>query len=183
MPLTINHMRDEMMGAIQSDIALINEIKDVFRYRALQEGGCISKQGIKVLDELGSFLNDKGEFDHDQPKRRTMVLPYFGAIHLDLTPPNYYRNGTCDWDGPLGAETTPPSSTEQSVVGGFEAGWPEMDLSGVSGPQWNMNDPSQLSMSDGNMNWDQFIYGNELGQNWAAQVPQWPMDESAWEWA
>ncbi|KIX98528.1 uncharacterized protein Z520_05829 [Fonsecaea multimorphosa CBS 102226] len=77
-----------MMGNIAEDLALIEEIKDVFRYRATQQGGGISRQGLKVLEELGSFLYEDGNCSYrDDVKRRTVVLPYFGAIHLELRPP------------------------------------------------------------------------------------------------
>ena len=52
LPVATSHV----MGNVDEDLALIEEVKDVFRYRAGQQGGYISKQGLRMLEELGSFL-------------------------------------------------------------------------------------------------------------------------------
>ena len=174
----------DVMGNVDDDLLLIKEIKDVFQYRSLQQSGGISKQGLKVLEELGSFLDEGTEFDTDQPRRRTVVLPYFGAIHLELRPPREWRTKSTDIETQtLGAllDPTPPSSTDQSVEGGTA---PEYsDATSLMLPDWTVDDTSQLVVSDGNLNWDQFLFGTELGQDWEADPPQWPADDSLWEWS
>lgn len=184
-PKTLPSPNAHLMGNVDDDLALINDLKDVFRYRALQQGGCISKQGLKVLDELGSFLHDDGDFGVDKPKRRTVVLPYFGAIHLELRPPRHLRCSKYDVDSQgfsTGTDPTPPSSTDQSVEeNGFDS-----DLQNVTSLEmsdWDVNNNVQFVVPDGSLNWDQFIFGNELGQDWEAQIPEWPVDESLWEWS
>lgn len=180
---TIPGSAAELMGDVDEDLALISEIKDVFRYRAIQQGGCISKQGLKVLEELSSFLYDDLGFNGDQPRRRTVVLPYFGAIHLELRPT---RQPRCDLPNietqglSTAPDLTPPSSTEQSVEGAFES---DFSVPNLPTSDWGTNSTSQFAAPEGNWNWDQFLFGNELAQNWEAEIPEWPADESLWEWS
>ena len=171
----------DLMGNVDDDLALMKEIKDVFQYRSLQQSGGISKQGLKVLEELGSFLDEATEFDGDQPRRRTVVLPYFGAIHLELRPPKHLRNKLSQVEShglSTSSEVTPPSSTDQSVEEG-----PEPEYLGGVMPDWTVDDTSQNIVPDGNLNWDQFLFGSELSQNWEADVPEWPADDTSWEWS
>jgi hypothetical protein len=183
-PQTLPSPNSDVMGSVDEDLALISEIKDVFRYRAVQQGGCISKQGLKVLEELGSFLQDDIRIDDGQPLRRTVVLPYFGAIHLELRPPRHLRCKILDLDsGKLNTATdpTPPSSTEHSVDGGVDLG--PSNMASFAMPGFDVSNASQAAVPDGNANWDHFIFGTELGQDWEAQIPEWPADESLWEWS
>ncbi|KIW72161.1 hypothetical protein PV04_00380 [Phialophora macrospora] len=182
-PQTARSPNGDAMGSVDDDLALISEIKDVFRYRAVQQGGCISKQGLKVLEELGSFLQEDIRINDDQPLRRTVVLPYFGAIHLELKPPRHLRCKILELDSGKSntvTDPTPPSSTAQSVDGGFELGPSNMDSFAM--PGFDVSNASQATVPDGNVNWDHFIFGTELGQDWEAQIPEWPADESLWEW-
>ncbi|ETI29195.1 hypothetical protein G647_01648 [Cladophialophora carrionii CBS 160.54] len=182
-PQTLRSPNADVMGSVNEDLALIGEIKDVFRYRAVQQGGCISKQGLKVLEELGSFLHEDSPTDDGQPLRRTVVLPYFGAIHLELRPPRHLRCKSMDMDSresSTATDPTPPSSTEHSVDGGFDLDPANMTHFAI--PGFDVNTASQATGPDGNVDWDHFIFGTELGQDWEAQIPEWPADESLWEW-
>lgn len=95
---------------ITESLALIEETKDLFRYRSQRQGGFISKQGLKVLIELGSFFEDQEDNDdnddddhhqHDSSdvsdargrggkpndsRRRVVIMPYFGTINLEFGP-------------------------------------------------------------------------------------------------
>lgn len=87
-------------ASIEADLALIEDLKDIFRYRMSSQGGGISKQGLAVLEELTSLLYEdedakesrtsfKGDmlaFGIDLSKRqKTIMLPYFGTIKIELT--------------------------------------------------------------------------------------------------
>ncbi|EXJ65226.1 hypothetical protein A1O7_01567 [Cladophialophora yegresii CBS 114405] len=183
-PQTLPSPNAAVMGSVNEDLALISEIKDVFRYRAVQYGGAISKQGLKVLEELGSFLHEDSPIDEGQPLRRTVVLPYFGAIHLELRPPRHLRCNSTDMESrelSTATDPTPPSSTEHSVDGGFDL--EPSNMVDFAMPGFDVNTASQATVPDGNVDWDQFIFGTELGQDWEAQLPEWPTDESLWEWS
>ncbi|KIX00436.1 uncharacterized protein Z518_10575 [Rhinocladiella mackenziei CBS 650.93] len=199
-----------------SDLALIEEIKDIFRYRALQQGGCISKQGLEVLEELGSFLDD-GDFVSSggdgcepqtwEPQRRTVILPYFGAIHLELRPPRHFRGrklGIAVPAPPFGPDPLfeqplprPPGSTEQPPLQGtFGTTSPYPEGHQGSGETQAPGQPAgwsaceeftfQMPVYEENTNWDQFLYGDELGRNWNVDsnaLSEWPVDEGTWEWS
>lgn len=85
---------------IEADLALVEDLKDIFRYRMCGQGGGISKQGLAVLEELTSLLYEDEEnkatntsfqgdvmgFNIDLSKRqKTIMLPYFGTIKIELT--------------------------------------------------------------------------------------------------
>lgn len=86
--------------SIEADLALVEDLKDIFRYRMTGQGGGISKQGLAVLEELTSLLYEDDEehvnntsfkgdvlaFGIDLSKRqKTIMLPYFGTIKIELT--------------------------------------------------------------------------------------------------
>lgn len=91
---------------INESLALIEETKDLFRYRSQRQGGFISKQGLKVLIELGSFFEEQEDDDNDDQhhdysdvsdargragkpndsRRRVVIMPYFGTINLEFGP-------------------------------------------------------------------------------------------------
>ncbi|KIW29685.1 uncharacterized protein PV07_05480 [Cladophialophora immunda] len=196
------------VGNVGEDLALIEEIKDVFRYRATQQGGGISRQGLRVLKELGSFLYEDVNCVHRADvKRRTVVLPYFGAIHLELRPPSHLHHG---FNGRanvpqsngvptpgLGAELhmASQSASEPASDEGIGTDYPDplepmclpsstWDLeaniaadagAGVSaGGDFGTDEAFQFSMPESSLNWDRFLYGSELAQNWSAELPEWP---------
>lgn len=87
-------------GDVEADLALIEELKDIFRYRMHEQGGGISKQGLQVLEELTSFIyeDDDDERSFNQSEQvlpgiginvnkleKTIMLPYFGTIKVELT--------------------------------------------------------------------------------------------------
>lgn len=85
--------------SIDTDLALIEEVKDIFRYRMHEQGGGISKQGLTVLEELTCFLYEDDEQKPPTQSRgdlsdmnisinkheKTIMLPYFGTIKVELT--------------------------------------------------------------------------------------------------
>ncbi|OAG42661.1 hypothetical protein AYO21_03246 [Fonsecaea monophora] len=182
------------MGNISDDLALIEEIKEVFRYRATQQGGSISGQGLKVLRELGSFLYEDAEtLQGADVKHRTVVLPYFGAIHLELRPPRLLRRkctGMANMSHPcrvpeLHAE--PPqmesqSSSEPVSDEGFGPTYPDPFDSTAYLPNsaWDVPGSAdaddatfQFSVEPGaSLDWDRFLFGSELAQSWSAEVPE-----------
>ncbi|EXJ95804.1 hypothetical protein A1O1_00928 [Capronia coronata CBS 617.96] len=144
---------------LDTDLALIEDVKDVFRYRAPQQGGGISKQGLRVLEVLGSFLVE--DFESTASRTRTVVLPYFGAIHL---------------------QTKQAVSTEDPVKGAIATD--HQDLSqGSSLPESDLYEDAtfQFPMEDFDLNWDQFMFGDELGQDWNLDTPDFPIEDGQWE--
>jgi hypothetical protein len=166
---------------IDGDLALIEEVKDVFRYRGTQQGGHISRQGVKVLEELGSFLVDDNDFEGEEPRRRTVIMPFFGAIHLEMRVPRHLREAlrTQAVQSLANAELTPPLSTEAFGDVVFDVRLPG-EASQVAS-DW---DPSvfDIPLAEQDLLGDQFLFGNELAQDWGAEMAQWPVNESMWEW-
>jgi len=89
----------DINSSINDDLALIEEVKDIFRYRMHEQGGGISKQGLAVLEELTCFFyDDEEQTSFAQSNRnlsemnininrheKTIMLPYFGTIKVELT--------------------------------------------------------------------------------------------------
>ncbi|KAK5948661.1 hypothetical protein OHC33_010264 [Knufia fluminis] len=110
---------------IDADLALIDEVKDIFRYRMHEQGGGISKQGLAVLEELTSFLYEDDvqnspirsngglpEMNININKQeKTIMLPYFGTIKVELTRKLPKRKTTAMQQYPM---LTPPRSTDGS---------------------------------------------------------------------
>jgi hypothetical protein len=71
--------------SLENDLSILEEVKDIFRYRATMQGGSISRQGLKVVETLESFLTE----DSDTPKRsdedksRAVIVPYFGLVQIE----------------------------------------------------------------------------------------------------
>ena len=100
-----------LQDSIDVDLAVIEDVKDIFRYRMTEQGGGISKQGLTVLDELTSFVYDDegvGEsstsIEHGftdvgmqyNKHMKTIMLPYFGTIRVELhRAPTYKRRPGC----------------------------------------------------------------------------------------
>ncbi|EXJ75852.1 uncharacterized protein A1O5_00359 [Cladophialophora psammophila CBS 110553] len=201
---------EECEGAIGEnvgeDLALIEDIKDIFRYRATEQGGSISRQGLRVLEELGSFLYEDEDVDGglldraEQVKRRTVVLPYFGAIHLELRPPRHHvrdiakasvlPRSSAIRGFSAAEEMACPSSSEQPVEGRTITDCPgqiiepmclpssnwdrEANFDAIASGGLDADTALQFSMPEANLNWDRFLYGHELAQNWSADLPEWP---------
>ncbi|OAP61783.1 hypothetical protein AYL99_03986 [Fonsecaea erecta] len=182
----------EALGNVGEDLALIEEIKDVFRYRATQQGGSISRQGLRVLEELASFLyEDVNQISGADAKRRTVVLPYFGAIHLELRPPRALRHHSkasahVSQNSSTAALNAGPQIASQCSSGEgtgtaysepFEATClpcSEWDLGASADTGFDADTALPSSMPEASLNWDRFLYGNELAQNWSAELPEWP---------
>lgn len=187
-PHTLPPPKPELVGNTGEDIALLEDIKDIFRYRAQQQGGCISKQGLKVLEELGLYLDGQDDMlYHGKHRRRTVVLPYFGAIHLELRSPRHLReNGRLPESQSVGEmpPLTPASWAEGFIEAASKSTHAE-PAAQIAMPEWDADadDPSfEFPLPDGNLDWDQFLFGDELGRDWEAELPDWPVEESVWEW-
>jgi hypothetical protein len=204
----------------EDDMAVLEEVKDIFRYRAGMQGGSISRQGLKVVETLESFLLDSsgGTQSATSDKARSIMLPYFGLIHiepqisplktadmqmeqLDLSlPPK------CDQQHASSAvsdQATDYTSTAQSHDWTFVSdhdsplvlnsigtldGSPSDFSSGGSEAIFDKPlpiqkqqivdfDPPANDLGDLN-NWDQFLYGDELAQDW--DIPGWEATFNVW---
>jgi hypothetical protein len=220
-------------GEINESLALIEETKDIFRYRSQRQGGFISKQGLKVLIELGYFFDDASNISNGGggSRRRVVIMPYFGTINLEfgssaqLMPLSLESMTSFDQkvDGMLpptaaGAMKTPPLTPPVSSTGYSEGGrgsgvggvaaaaalmesipgheavdlpdyseeldmWPLPSTAGWIGGQKaasdNENATNTADMQFGfempsvNLDWDQFLFGDELGQDWNVELPEW----------
>lgn len=112
---------------IDADLALIEEVKDIFRYRMQEQGGGISKQGLAVLEELTCFLYEdeeqqspaveKGDLSgmgiNINKQQKTIMLPYFGTIRVELTKKIPKRRPTYPTQSMI---PTPPQSAEGSLM-------------------------------------------------------------------
>jgi hypothetical protein len=168
---------------ITEDLDLIEQVKDIFRYRATHLGGGISRQGVKVLDELGGFLEDYSA--GIEPKKRTVVLPYFGAIYLELRPPQYLRERAQE----VGLEVLKPDQSAMEaplpdfpVNGDFDLQYPDIQQTKVGSDSQSLDDTSfQVPLPDATVDWDQFLFGEELDRNWDLVIPEWPQDSEAFD--
>ncbi|RMZ77090.1 hypothetical protein DV737_g4552, partial [Chaetothyriales sp. CBS 132003] len=61
---------------LDQDLSLLGDLKDTFHYRALQQGGQISRQGLQIVEALESCLTFA---DDGSNEPWTIVLPYFGS--------------------------------------------------------------------------------------------------------
>ncbi|KAJ9602509.1 hypothetical protein H2200_013052 [Cladophialophora chaetospira] len=73
---------------MEQDLALIEQIKDLFRYEALQQGPRLNEQGLPVLDGLLSLFDQLRSGSLPQNHKTTLLLPYFGTIRLRMSPRN-----------------------------------------------------------------------------------------------
>ncbi|KIW17829.1 hypothetical protein PV08_05024 [Exophiala spinifera] len=173
-----------VMDNLQEDLDLIEQIKDIFRFRATHLNGGIGKQGFKVLDELGGFLEDF--LAGIVPQTRVVVLPYFGAIRLEMKPLS---------DVPLAK--TPvfdhENDTENQVNNFMSPDIPELNGSSrersstasqlLLGADWeSFEDPNfQFNLPNAEFEWDQFLFGDELNQTWDLSIPEWTLDDNAYQ--
>lgn len=118
---------DVTQSSIDADLALIEEVKDIFRYRMQEQGGGISKQGLAVLEELTCFLyDDEEQYSPSLEKadlsgmgininkqQKTIMLPYFGTIKVELTKKIPKRRPTYPTQSMI---PTPPQSAEGSLT-------------------------------------------------------------------
>ena len=110
-----------MSESVDADLALIEDVKDVFRYRMTEQGGSISKQGLAVLDELTRFIYDDEDLQlntpdfglSQNPHERTIMLPYFGTIRVELARKVPKRRNASSASLPL---PTPPVSTDDNFT-------------------------------------------------------------------
>ena len=159
----------------QEDLALIAEVKDVFHYRAYEQGGGISRQGLKATDQLESCLYDPNG------GVKNIVLPYFGLIKIESKARNIIHEdpaSTTQADDAFTADSqvvfnphdgnagfyaplpTPPRSFDTTPdaldqADTYQDGFPE-----------GANDFDANRFQDPSMNWDQLLFGEELGQDW-----------------
>ncbi|KAI1614234.1 hypothetical protein EDD37DRAFT_128609 [Exophiala viscosa] len=167
---------------LREDLDLIEDIKDILRYRAAQHAGAMSRQGLKVLEELGHFLDIDG--GDNAPRRRTVVLPYFGAIHLEMKPGRYLRERTQELGFDEAEPGAPPIDSVPTVpvTGAVGLGFWD-STQNMSITEWEgCTDPSfQCSLPDANLDWDQFLFGDELSLNWNLDVAEWPWQNDTFD--
>ena len=118
--------------------AVIEDVKDIFRYRSEQENASIATQGLKAIETLESFMIAETAV-HQHPQRREIVLPYFGLIKVE-------------------ARTVPAIS--QKTDGGAQVPVPLTGLESTDSFRTNWLD------IDSSIDWDQFLRGEELTQDW-----------------
>jgi len=229
-------------GEVGESLTLLEETKEIFRYRSQRPGGFISKQGLRVLIELGFFFEnptgdpDAGSDRGERPKRRIVIMPYFGTITLEFGPSPQIMPHVGDGPKTFDVErdkiptypiiqtrlplSPPASSTDRSNVGYagvaeaaaamesipgheavdlpdcFEDLWPPppppTDAAAWVGGEEHTNDEYRNASANGNgdgilddmqfgelgfdvlpdvnLDWDQFLFGDELGQDWNANV-------------
>jgi hypothetical protein len=151
------------LGSVADDLALLEVVKDTFRYRSHEQGGKISKQGLKVLEDLGSFLEDDYVGESVQ---KVVIMPYFGTIQLQFGPP--VLNRALEGEGFM-LPLTPPSSNDQledDSDQGHTKGTDirsEVPVSESSQPSLSILD---FELDNIDISWDQFLFGDELSQDW-----------------
>lgn len=110
-------------ATVDADLALVEDMKDIFRYRMHEQGGAISKQGLSVLEELTCFIYEDEsppEINADlsglgmglNRQQKTIMLPYFGTIKIELTKKLPKRRPTHQYMGKT--LLTPPLSNDGS---------------------------------------------------------------------
>lgn len=124
--MTSSPHSDHVYASIDADLGLIEELKDIFRYRMGEQGGGISKQGLSVLEELTCFLYEDGSANMTSPsppsmadlnigvnrQEKTIMLPYFGTIKIELVKKLPKRKPSSNTQPLL----TPPRSTTSSNI-------------------------------------------------------------------
>lgn len=167
-----------VMDKVKEDLDLIEQVKDIFRFRAMHLTGGIGKQGFKVLDELGGFLDDF--LAGIEPQKRTVVLPYFGAIRLEMKPLSHLplaKTPGLDNDTVYqGNNVVLPNMPEVDGASQEQYSEPPKTLPGVG---WeSFDDPSfQFPLTNTEAEWDQFLFGDELNRTWNLNIPEWTFDD------
>lgn len=162
---------------LREDLDLIEEIKDILRYRAAQSTGTLSRQGLKVLEELSYFLDNDGS---NAPRKHTVILPYFGAIHLEMKPGRYLRERTRQLGLDVPKAEAPPADSTLTMPADSAVDLGLLDpTQGLPVPETEEHtDPSPYwLLPEANLDWDQFLFGNELGQNWNFDAAEWPYQD------
>ena len=118
--------------------AVLEDVKDIFRYRSEQESASIAKQGLKAIETLESFMVAETAV-HQHPQQSEIVLPYFGLIKVE-------------------ARTVPAASQETDA--GVQVLVPLTELESTDNFKTDWLD------IDSSIDWDQFLRGEELTQNW-----------------
>ncbi|KIW37074.1 uncharacterized protein PV06_10703 [Exophiala oligosperma] len=169
-----------VIDSVREDLDLIEQVKDIFRFRAKHLNGGIGKQGFKVLDELGGFLDDY--LSGTEPQKRTVVLPYFGAIRLEmksLSNAPLAESLALDGDTPYQDNNVIPRDMPgtEGASQGQPLGPPQTLLAKDCE---NFDDPSfQFPLPDTDADWDQFLFGDELNRTWDLSIPEWAFDNDA----
>ncbi|KAI9877278.1 MAG: hypothetical protein M1823_007128, partial [Watsoniomyces obsoletus] len=157
--LPVSHGTHSTDSNVSDDFELLHEVKDIFRYRAHEHGNSISRQGLKAVETLETFLMDEQE-ECRLGRTCSIILPYFGLINVESKRPLHMPGkDTSDTSAihsmDLAKTQESPAATEgdrntseTSGVQPLEA----FDFGSVSTPL--------------DMDWDLFLHGDELGQNW-----------------
>jgi hypothetical protein len=199
------------VDTLEADLGILEEVKDIFRYRSTMQGGSICRQGLKVIDTLESFLLE-GSSPQEDGRSKSIILPYFGLIRIEsqIPPLMSMRAGLehmglkeTDQSFPTGVashtssdaatttfsgsnpsqdspvfhrDSVPTTHTSPSLQGsGWGSGIADKGL-----PTDGLYDhtTSMLPGEDEYHEWDQFLYGNELGQDW--NLPGWDDVLATW---
>ena len=198
--------------SLDNDLQVVDEVKDIFRYRGTMQGGSISRQGLKVVETLESFLTGDAPESEDG-RVRSIILPYFGlirieskipplsmarlqmnALHIgpeptDNTEAQYHASdSTADPFAEhqcLGAEDSlfdsdPATTIQVSPSTGSHAPSDDVFDKPLAPGQQSLDtswDPGTVEFDD-LAGWDQFLYGNELNQDW--DLPDWRTTYEQW---
>ena len=156
----------------QSDIALIGQVKEVFRGAVTEQNGSIARQGLRVLDILSEFLQPipNTEEVNRRSRKITLFIPYFGAIMVEPSSRQFIGQNADQNIGLLmGFEDDAvnsnnshdmvdmPDSSGTYMSGGYEIhGHFSLD-----GGSWEVTESREL-LED----WEEFMVGTELNQDW-----------------
>lgn len=191
---------------LEEDFAIIQEVKEIFRYRGTTQGGSISRQGLKVIETLESFMTE-GNLEDSTERSRSIILPYFGLIRIEskIPPLNMMRQkmDNLDLDNVTLAQyptgfTSPPSLDQPYLTDPDNSLFDPTSLStnpyqspssGSHAPSDDVFDkpipPSSTEQNydaDFNPNIEDFtdlwMFGGELGQAW--DLPDWHETFDAW---
>ena len=159
----ISRDADGNYNSFEDEFAVLEDVKDIFRYRSQQQGGSIAKQGLKAIETLESFIVGDPS-DYQQPQQRAIVLPYFGLINVEARiaprPNQRYEHAVRH----MNALPTPPadnvtqSSFQDHVP--VPAQVPDFDFN------FALTSATTCTLGDSSIDWDQFFHGEELAQNW-----------------
>lgn len=144
---------------VSDDFELLHEVKDIFRYRAHERGNSISRQGLKAVETLETFLMDEQE-ECRLGRTCSIILPYFGLINVESKRPLHMPGK--DTSDTSAIHSMGLSKTQESPAA-TEGDRNASEISGVQ-PLEAFDFGSISTPLD--VDWDLFLHGDELGQKW-----------------
>jgi hypothetical protein len=109
---------------LAKDFEMLQDVKDVLRYRAYEHANTISLQGLRAIEALEEFLMAENETSNSSLPC-SIVLPYFDVIHItyrrernqNQLPPSMYRSlDPHPGIGTIGAPTGQNDSGESTRI-------------------------------------------------------------------